>query len=187
MEPEFDEELYNWEQNYFLDHFVGGHLGRNLGSPDFAQAHEALKKLKRRLAKLPRCLVHRDFQSQNVLIRDGEAWLVDYQGLRLGRFEYDLASLVYDPYVGLTAEQRNELLQFYVDHRGLDLEEMRQVFYLCAAQRLMQALGAYANLSRNLGKKQYLEHVPSALANLQEVCQQGNGLLEIETFFKGAA
>jgi N-acetylmuramate 1-kinase len=187
LEPVFDEALYEWEQNYFLDHFVGGHLGRSLGSPEFAKAHEVLKKLQHHLAKLPRCLVHRDFQSQNVLVREGEAWLVDYQGLRLGRAEYDLASLVYDPYVSLSAGQRDELLSYYATHRRLDLEELRQVFYPCAAQRLMQALGAYGNLSRNLGKKQYLEHIPSAVANLREVCQKGKGLQEIEVFLKGAA
>ena len=187
LEPVFDEALYDWEQNYFLDHFVGGHLGRNLGTPEFANAHEALKNLRHHLAKLPRCLVHRDFQSQNVLVREEEAWLVDYQGLRLGRAEYDLASLIYDPYVSLSTGQREELLSYYAAHRRLDPAELRQVFYPCAAQRLMQALGAYANLSRNLGKKQYLEHIPSAVANLREVCQKGPGLQEIEVFLKGTA
>ena len=187
LEPVFDEALYEWEQNYFLDHFVGGHLGRDLGSPEFAKAQEVLKKLRHHLAKLPRCLVHRDFQSQNVLVRAGEAWLVDYQGLRLGRAEYDLASLLYDPYVSLSTEQRSELLTFYAGHRGLDLGELLQAFYPCAAQRLMQALAAYANLSRNLGKRQYLEHIPSAVANLMEVCQKGKDLQEIQVFLKDAA
>ena len=53
LEPVFDEALYEWEQNYFLDHFVGGHLGRDLGSPEFAKAQEVLKKLRHHLAKLP--------------------------------------------------------------------------------------------------------------------------------------
>lgn len=187
LEPVFDEALYEWEQNYFLDHFVGGHLGRNLGAPEIANAQEALKKLRHHLAELPRCLVHRDFQSQNVLVREGEAWLVDYQGLRLGRAEYDLASLIYDPYVSLSSGQRDDLLSYYASHRHLDPAELRRVFYPCAAQRLMQALGAYANLSRNLGKKQYLEHIPAAVANLREVCQKGKDLQEIAFLLQGAA
>lgn len=184
LEPAFDEGLYEWEQNYFLDHFVGGHLGREFASSEHAAAHDTLRLLRRRLAKLPRCLVHRDFQSQNVLIRSGEAWLVDYQGLRLGRAEYDLASLLYDPYVSLSAAERNELLGYYAAHRGLDLDELRSVFYPCAAQRLMQALGAYANLGRNLGKKQYLQHIPAAVANLREVCEEGQDLCGLRAFFE---
>lgn len=185
LEPSFDEELYEWEQNYFLDHFVGGHLGREFGNAEYDDAHEALRQLRRRLGKLPRCLVHRDFQSQNVLIRGDEAWLVDYQGLRLGRAEYDLASLLYDPYVNLTRAERAALLRYYAEQRGISLADLRDVFCLCAAQRLMQALGAYANLSRNLGKPHYLQHIPAAVSNLAEVCQEGPGLHPLRAFFEG--
>ncbi len=185
LEPAFDEGLYEWEQNYFMDHFVGGHLGREFAHAEYDGAHETLRQLRRRLGRLPRCLVHRDFQSQNVLIQGQEAWLVDYQGLRLGRAEYDLASLLYDPYVNLTRGERGHLLRYYAEQRGLNLSELREVFYLCAAQRLMQALGAYANLSRNLGKPHYLQHIPAAVANLAEVCQEGPELHELRAFFEG--
>ncbi|MBK8040526.1 MAG: phosphotransferase [Verrucomicrobiaceae bacterium] len=187
LEPEFDEALYEWEQNYFLDHYVRGFLGREFLDKAYDAAHETLRRLRRRLARLPRCLVHRDFQSQNVLIRGEDAWFVDYQGLRLGLAEYDLASLLYDPYVALTRTERNQLLNDYATHRGLDLAELREVFYLCAAQRLMQALGAYANLSRNLGKPHFEQHIPAAIANLTEVCAEGEGLAELQTLFVGGA
>jgi len=185
LEPGFDEALYEWEQGYFLEHFVRGYLGREYANAEYNAAHEMLRQLRRRLAGLPRCLVHRDFQSQNVLIRGEEAWLVDYQGLRLGRAEYDLASLLYDPYVTLTKSERDFLLSYYAGHRGLALQDVSEVFYLCAAQRLMQALGAYANLSRNLGKPHYEQHIPAAVANLAEVCSEGPGLHELRTFFAG--
>ena len=183
LEPEFDEALYQWEQNYFLDHYVRGFLGREFLDKAYDAAHETLRRLRRRLARLPRCLVHRDFQSQNVLIRGEQAWFVDYQGLRLGLAEYDLASLLYDPYVTLTRTERNQLLSFYATHRGLDPTELREVFYLCAAQRLMQALGAYANLSRNLGKPHFEQHIPAAICNLTEVCAEGEGLEELRRLF----
>ncbi|MBL9134058.1 MAG: phosphotransferase [Verrucomicrobiaceae bacterium] len=185
LEPEFDEGLYEWEQNYFLDHFVRGFLGREFLDREYDTAHETLRRLRRRLAKMPRCLVHRDFQSQNVLIRGEDAWLVDYQGLRLGLAEYDLASLLYDPYVSLARTERNQLLGYYAQHRGLNLVELREAFYLCAAQRLMQALGAYANLSRNLGKPHFEKHIPAAIANLTEVCAEGEGIEGLRTLFVG--
>jgi aminoglycoside/choline kinase family phosphotransferase len=185
LEPGFDEALYEWEQGYFLEHYVRGYLERDVSNAEFNAAHETLRQLRRRLARIQRCLVHRDFQSQNVLIRGEEAWLVDYQGLRLGLAEYDLASLLYDPYVNLTKLERDCLLSYYAEHRGLALHDVSEVFYLCAAQRLMQALGAYANLSRNLGKPHYEQHIPAAVSNLAEVCAEGQGLQELRMFFAG--
>ena len=183
LEPPFDEALYLWEQEYFLDHFVRGHLKHNPSDAEFDPAMEELRKLRKKLARLPRCLVHRDFQSQNVLIRDNTAWLVDYQGLRLGLAEYDLASLLFDPYVEITRTQRNELLAYYAEIRGISLPALKETFHLCAAQRLMQALGAYANLSRNLGKARFKQHIPAAVKNLSLVCEEAGSLAAISPLF----
>jgi aminoglycoside/choline kinase family phosphotransferase len=170
MELCFDERLYEWEQNYFLTHFVKGIVGEDAEAAAFASARDALEKLRCHLAALPRGLVHRDFQSQNVIIRDREAWLIDYQGVRPGLAEYDLASLLLDPYVELTDAERENLLEWYARHTGRDLAALRETYLLCAAQRLMQALGAYANLSRNLKKPHFEAYVPVAVARLRAVC-----------------
>lgn len=185
LEPPFDEALYEWEQKYFLDHFVRGHLERDFRADRFAAAHDALKHLRQQLARQPRCLVHRDFQSQNIMLRDGgSTWFVDYQGLRLGMAEYDLASLLLDPYVRLSDTERDDLLHFYAAHRGISLFELRESYHLCAAQRLMQALGAYGNLGRNMGKPQFKQHIPAAVANLTSVCQGSPLLRELMPLFE---
>lgn len=183
LEPAFDEALYEWEQDYFLGHFVRTHLGRETTAPEYEEAHQCLRRLRRKLAKEPRCLVHRDFQSQNVMLRDGEAWLVDYQGLRPGLAEYDLASLLYDPYVTLTQAERDELLDFYIAHRRLEGATCRERLHLCAAQRLMQALGAYANLSRNLGKPHFRQHIPAAVKSLTAICDLEESLQPLKLLF----
>jgi aminoglycoside/choline kinase family phosphotransferase len=170
MELCFDERLYEWEQNYFLNHFVRDFQGRDPDAPEHAAAHEALKKLQSHLAALPRGLVHRDFQSQNILVRNEGAWLIDYQGARPGLAEYDLASLLLDPYVNLTDEERDTLLEWYARHTSRELSSLRETYFLCAAQRLMQALGAYANLSCNLDKPQFKQHIPVAMERLRAVC-----------------
>ncbi len=183
MEPGFNEGLYEWEQNYFIEHFVRAVLRRDADTTEHTPARNVLMELRQRLARLPRCLVHRDFQSQNVLLRNGEAWLVDYQGLRPGLAEYDLASLLFDPYVTLSRSERGELLQYYADLRGLNLPELREVVYECAAQRLMQALGAYGNLSRNQGKTYFEQHIPAGVRNLTAVCDEAPELAELRSLF----
>ena len=170
LQAEFNEELYLWEQNYFFENCVG----RVFHAPaDAGEDAEALRGIARTLAAQERCLIHRDFQSQNILISNGEAWLIDFQGLRPGLPQYDLASLVYDPYVELNAEEREELVNLYIgkvlDEGGKIDPGFRHTLSLCAMQRLMQALGAYGFLGLVKERASFLEHIPAALASLREV------------------
>ena len=105
-----------------------------------------LKQIAEQLGSYPRVLVHRDFQSQNIIIRQGQAYLIDFQGMRPGLAEYDLASILYDPYVHLTGSERAELRQFYRSTAEVNDPVFDERFRLCAMQRIMQALGAYAFL-----------------------------------------
>lgn len=162
--PPFDESLYRWEQEYFFEHLVEGLLGMDSQelreSADFAA-------LAKRLGASAKHLVHRDFQSQNLLIKDGRTWWIDFQGMRRGRQEYDLASLVFDPYMDHSAEDREKILGLWEEISEDRPEET--IFRECAAQRLMQALGAYGNILRNRGDEWYAPHVPVAARLLREV------------------
>jgi aminoglycoside/choline kinase family phosphotransferase len=177
LQPPFDEGLYAWEQNYFFEQFAARFSSVNGGRLASIAALAEFGELRRALAALPRSPVHRDFQSQNVIIRDGEAWMIDYQGLRPGRPEYDLASLLYDPYVDLTESERAELRDYYFDLRKADGGDCcGEWLTMCACQRLMQALGAYGKLGIGDGKSAFLRHVHPAVANLRAVLRAG-GLL----------
>jgi aminoglycoside/choline kinase family phosphotransferase len=177
LQPPFDSALYRWEQDYFFDNFIAGSLGR-AGDAERLREADAFSALIADLVALPRALVHRDFQSQNVIIREGAAWLIDYQGLRLGRPEYDVASLLYDPYVVLAEEEREHLKRFYFELLAPtgDYPDWERIYHRCAAQRLMQALGAYSFLGLKKGKPGFLAHIPNALANLRDVLER-SGLL----------
>ncbi len=177
---EFDAPLYQWEQHYFFEHCLGSYFGM----PEEERARLAdlptLRETTERLAALPRVLVHRDFQSQNIIVRDGAAHLIDFQGMRPGLSKYDIASLLYDPYVQLTPAERNELFEIYRTLReraGLPLRSGdEEIMALCAMQRLMQALGAYGYLGLVKGNAAFLEHIPPALAALTTIVQSIEGL-----------
>ena len=178
LQPVFDAALYRWEQDYFFEHCLGRHFG--LAEKDWSPAKPRLHEIAGHLAAQPRCLVHRDFQSQNIILRDGEVCLIDFQGLRPGLAQYDLASLLLDPYVALTAAEREELLAHYLS--GLHgpgrhaAPEFRALYDLCAMQRLMQALGAYGKLGHADGRTPFLDHIPAALRSLREVLAAIPGL-----------
>ncbi len=166
LQPPFDATLYTWEQAYFAEHLLGRHLQHPLAT-SFAQL-PAARALATWLGKLPRCPVHRDFQSQNIILRDGVAYCIDFQGMRLGLPEYDLASLLYDPYMELPSADRTALLAQLAAMPGPAPQQ--DVLLACALQRLMQALGAYANIGYNQHKEWYLQLIPTALRTLRELC-----------------
>src|SRR6516164_5437953 len=101
LSAEFNSELYLWEQNYFFENCLGRYFKIHKLALVRGVALPALQKIAEHLASFPRVLVHRDFQSQNVIIRNSQAYLIDFQGMRPGLAEYDLSSLLYDPYVDL--------------------------------------------------------------------------------------
>lgn len=182
--PGFDEGLYRWEQNYGFENCFGRYFGVPSEQLRKVAADPALARLAAQLCRYPHQLIHRDLQSQNILIWEGASYLIDFQGMRDGLAAYDLASLLYDPYVTITAEQRAELLRYYHVRASVPagLDEFTDLFRRCALQRLLQALGAYGTIGLLRGKPDFLRHIGPALRNLQEVASQIEGFTFLAEF-----
>ncbi|HEY2713233.1 MAG TPA: phosphotransferase [Chthoniobacterales bacterium] len=168
----FDAAVYRWEQNYFLEHCLGRHFGVDGKTLAEVSRLPRLKEIAEHLGNFPRVLVHRDLQSQNIIIRDQLAYLIDFQGMRPGLAEYDLASLLYDPYVYLTTNERMELIEYYRAEAEVDDAAFAERLPLCAMQRLMQALGAYGFLGISKGIEGFLQHIPAAMKSLGQVMRE---------------
>ncbi|HWM24482.1 MAG TPA: phosphotransferase [Chthoniobacterales bacterium] len=166
----FDAALYRWEQNYFFENCLGRYFGVDEEKRSELTALPALHEIAERLGNRPRLLVHRDFQSQNIIIRNAQAHLIDFQGMRPGLAEYDLASLLFDPYVAFSRAEREELLTAYEEKREAALRpvspEFREIFRLCGIQRLMQAVGFYGFAGTVKGNKSFLPYIPPAMTAL---------------------
>ena len=166
----FDAALYRWEQTYFLENCLGGHFGVAERERSELSTLPALNQIAERLAQRPRVLVHRDFQSQNIIVRNAQAHLIDFQGMRPGLAEYDLASLLFDPYVEFSPSEREELLTAYEQKREALLPvspEFREIFRLCGMQRLMQALGFYGFAALVKGNEAFLSYIPAGMQSLR--------------------
>ena len=161
--------MERFESGYFLTYFLKGLLGLK---------HD-LSGLQRSFEHLARCasladnnfFLHRDFQSRNLIINRDKIGVVDWQGGRLGPLQYDLASLLIDPYVGLKANDRMLLYDYYLkllekNLPGISSSFTRHYPYL-AIQRNLQILGAFSYLSRIQGKNRFLTYVPPALRFLK--------------------
>jgi aminoglycoside/choline kinase family phosphotransferase len=116
-------------------------------------------------------LIHRDFQSRNVMVTPSGPKIIDWQGARMGPATYDLGSLLWDPYVNLSASVHYECVNAYLKAR--DLQESSDTFWndlaLSSLMRLMQATGAYAKLSKIDNLPSYEVHIRPALTRMSEI------------------
>jgi aminoglycoside/choline kinase family phosphotransferase len=164
----FDRQSINWDLNYFKYYFL-----RLAGIPFSEQALEVeFGRLTKLLLAAPRdYFLYRDFQSRNVMLRDGQPFFVDYQGGRKGALQYDIASLLYDAKADLPPEVRQQLLDDYLDVLGryvqVDRGEFMKYYYGYVYIRIMQALGAYGFRGFYERKAHFLQSVPYALKNLR--------------------
>jgi NDP-sugar pyrophosphorylase family protein len=173
QERVFDYDHFRWETGYFIEQFIEGMREREING------RSALDKEFHSLAvkadAFPKTIVHRDFQSQNIMITDGDIpRLIDFQGARVGPPGYDIASILWDPYYPLEENLRERLLDYYIQNMvertggKFIQEDFRKTLLTCRLQRHMQALGAYGFLSSVKGKKYFMKHIPEGLRLLKE-------------------
>ena len=163
----FDTEALLWETDYFKTHISA--LIPEL-APLFDERWEQERvALAQRVSTYQQVLMHRDFQAENIIIHEGVVRFIDIQGVRMGPGEYDIASLLYDPYLSplMTDSLRSDMLTLCIEHSG-SYDIVDRVHY-AGLQRLMQALGAYGNLSLNKGKPRYRTFVQPALENIRTI------------------
>jgi len=163
LQPSFGVELYRWEQEYFITHY-GTSIGLSEEQQQAWLNQPALIALAEKLASQPRALIHRDCQSENIMLKQDSVYLIDFQGMRLGLPEYDWASLIYDPYVAknLSPSMQQTLQAYLIKKYQINID----ILQACALQRLMQATGAYAKLSA-LGIKRYQKYIEPTFKQLQ--------------------
>src|SRR5438445_29357 len=135
----FDRQSIAWDLNYFKYYFL-----RLAGIPFNEQALEDdFSRLTEFLLSAPRdYFLYRDFQSRNIMLRNGDPFFVDYQGGRKGALQYDIASLLYDAKADLPPELRQQLLDDYLNalrgHVNITRQEFLRHYYAYVYVRIMQ-------------------------------------------------
>jgi aminoglycoside/choline kinase family phosphotransferase len=164
----FDRQSIAWDLNYFKYYFLrlaGISFNEQALEDDFDSLTNFLLSADRDY------FMYRDFQSRNVMLRDGQTFFLDYQGGRKGALQYDLASLLYDAKADLPPELRQQLLDLYIEKVGeiikIEREEFLRYFYAYVYVRILQALGAYGFRGFYERKIHFLQSVPYALKNLR--------------------
>jgi aminoglycoside/choline kinase family phosphotransferase len=166
----FDKQSMMWDLNYFKYYFL------TLGGVVFHE--EALERdfsvfADYLLAAERNFFLCRDFQSRNVMLKDGKPYFIDYQGGRRGALQYDIASLLYDAKADVPFDLRDELLDLYISEAGkhakVDKAEFKKFFPGFVLIRIMQAMGAYGLRGFHEKKPLFLQSIPYAIRNIEHV------------------
>jgi aminoglycoside/choline kinase family phosphotransferase len=164
----FDRQSIAWDLNYFKYYFLrlaGVSFNEQALEDDFGRLTKFL------LSANHDYFLYRDFQSRNVMLRDGQPFFLDYQGGRKGALQYDIVSLLYDGKADLPPKLRQELLDYYLDclaaHVKVDRDAFMEHYYAYVYVRILQALGAYGFRGFYERKAHFLQSVPYALKNLR--------------------
>ncbi|PKN62473.1 MAG: hypothetical protein CVU57_24645 [Deltaproteobacteria bacterium HGW-Deltaproteobacteria-15] len=169
--------MRRYEAEYFKEAFLCRYLGLKSDWPELEPAFERIAQ--EASAPPNHFFLHRDFQSRNIMIRNGKVGVIDWQGGRLGPVGYDLASLFVDPYPDLSASLRKEIYHSYTAllkerHRSMVGSFERSFPYL-ALQRNLQILGAFSYLSKTAGKRYFEAYIPRAVESLGELLEEVAG------------
>jgi len=168
------ELILEKECAYFMTSFVRDYLGKNLEFEPYA--HEFAMIADNALKYSFDGLMHRDMQSKNIMIHNKNIYFIDFQSARKGPLQYDLASLLIDPYVKLPDIIQKELLGYTMSRLGIDSKEKKcefeECYKFCCLTRNLQFLGAFAFLSRVKGKKNFESYILPAVGSLKTIIQR---------------
>jgi len=108
------------------------------------------------------------------MISDNKSYFIDYQGGRKGALQYDIASLLYDAKANLPNSIRTQLLNYYIDQLHLyifdvDKNKFIEHYYGYVLIRIMQAMGAYGFRGFYENKTHFLQSIPYAIQNIQDI------------------
>lgn len=171
--PHFDAERLAREMDLFPEWYLGHYHQHPLSQGEIAQWQRLRDLVCHRLVTMPQVFVHRDYHSRNLMVRDEQLIVIDFQDAVSGPLPYDLVSLLRDSYIDWPVEQVLAMQQSFwaripAEQRGgQSLADFQTDFAWVAVQRHLKVLGIFARLSFRDGKHGYLRDLPLTWRHVQ--------------------
>ena len=167
----FTYDLLMWECDHYIEWGIESLYGIKLREPEIWPIQEAFERICTELTSLPQILVHRDFQSRNMMVLpDGKIALIDFQDALMGPWPYDLVAMLRDSYVKLDDELLDELIDYYCDtyenafKTKTDRKMFMRAFYIQTLQRKLKDSGRFVFIDRVKKNDSYLKFIPNSLS-----------------------
>lgn len=173
--PELNHRGIQWDLHYFKYCFLKA-TGLEFDEERLEDDFDYLANLL--LQENDECFMYRDFQSRNIMIRNGEPWLIDFQGGRRGPVEYDLVSFLWQARARFTSAMRQELIAEYLSsaqrYRSFDESAFNQRLQYFVLFRTLQVLGAYGYRGYFEHKAHFVQSIPMAIDNLRTLLSEND-------------
>jgi hypothetical protein len=168
----FDERLYNWEFDHFLEYGIEARGGR-MKEGDQRLFVAETRKISKSLAALPQVFTHRDYQSRNLMVLEGTLHLIDFQDALLGPRQYDLVALFRDSYQDFEWDFVNRMIDHYLTLLGEDdssdeRDRFKKMFDWQTVQRKLKDAGRFVFIDRVKKNNKFLPNIPTSLRYAQE-------------------
>jgi aminoglycoside/choline kinase family phosphotransferase len=163
----FDATLLNWEFEHFLEYGVEVRLSLKIPENEAATIRLLTGRITEMLTQLSQTLVHRDFQSRNLMIQGDSLRLLDFQDALMGPLPYDLVALLRDSYVALSPKLLSDLIGYYSGEASF-----REQFDLMTIQRKLKDAGRFVYIDRVKGNPSFLKHIPNSLQYAREAFER---------------
>ena len=172
MRNRFTEEKFFEELKMFYDYFLVRYLGMDI--PEKQEIESIFYHISEELLEQGLVPTHRDFHSRNLFLKAASVYVLDFQDARLGPPQYDLVSLIYDPYIVLTDRSRKKLIdeykrKVYLSKSSSFMKNFDRLCRICAIQRLLKAIGTYAFMYLEKHNSFYLQFISPALKDLDKL------------------
>ena len=181
----FDAELYEWELHHFREWGMEIWSGKKPQPQERAELDEIFKRIAAQLAAAPRGFTHRDYQSRNIMVKDGELVVIDFQDALQGPRQYDLVALLRDSYVELDRPFVERMVGRYLAAfekeagERVDLGEFLAFFDLLTVQRKLKDAGRFEYIHRVKGNPGFLVSIPASLRYVQDALARRPELLRL--------
>lgn len=165
----FDTEKLMWELDFFIEHLQK--IKEPLPKKLLADIHPIFTEICRKLSADANVLTHRDYHCRNIMIKDNEPVIIDFQDARMGSRTYDLTSLLKDSYIDLDQAIVDKLLEYYFTKQKLTKEHQENfidIFKLMTFQRSLKACGSFCYLDFKTKNFAYMASFPKALSYARE-------------------
>lgn len=170
---DFDRRSVMWDLNYFKYCFLKG-VGIEFNESCLEDEFEKMASLL--LCENDATFLYRDFQSRNVMLRDGKPFFIDFQGGRRGPVYYDVASFVGQARAKYTAPVVERMLDAYLaslsKYRSVDKSRFMHLLSVFRVFRLLQNLGTYGYRGLFEHKTAFVETIPAALCQLSQQLEE---------------
>lgn len=188
----FDERLFNWELEHFIEYGIEQRLDCALPAGDARVLRRHFGDIAKELDAQPRHLNHRDYHSWNLFVADERIRVIDFQDALLAPAAYDLATLLGDRDTpqAVTPEVESSLLDYYRRRweedggPALPADDLERVYFLCALQKALKVVGRFYYLDRVKQKPGYLRYIPATVRQIERILPRFPELSEMSAVLR---